>query len=345
MVMQTLEEVLANHKRVVTEYVLNSLPETHTVEEIRLLYEMMRDYPSRPGKGLRSSLCILTCEALGGRTEDTLITAAALELFHNWILIHDDVEDRSQIRRGQPVLHAKYSVPLSINTGDALHGRTWGVLLENEGVLGAQRTLRLAKEFLKMTYETTEGQHMELSWIEKNTWDLRETDYFLLVEKKTAWYTCVSPCRMGAIIAGAQQKEVEALVPFGLSLGTAFQITDDLLNLVGDEKKYGKEGGGDIAEGKRTLLLIRLLETCPPRDRGRVLEVLGRTRNEKTPDDIEFVIDLMRRHGVLDHAAAKASEFASRARSQFDRIFETAPNKAATATLSQLIDYMVKREW
>ncbi len=343
--MDRLEQAIESNKRAVDEYVLRLLPERHETKEVRLLYSMMRDYPLRPSKGLRPSMCILTCQALGGHLEDALATAAALELFQNWILIHDDVEDCSLMRRGQPVLHLKYSVPLSINAGDALHGRTWGAVLDNERLLGVEKTLLLAKEFRRMTDETTEGQHIELSWIHQNKWDLKEEDYYALVRKKTAWYTCVSPCRMGAVIANADKKIIKDLIPFGLDLGVAFQITDDLLNLVGDEKKYGKELGGDIAEGKRTLMLIRLLNTCSPEDRVRVLKIVGKPRGGKTQDNIESVIDMMTNYGVLEYAKEKASSFASRARRKYQEIFGSAPNKKAVETLSRLIDFMVERQW
>ncbi|MBI2184891.1 MAG: polyprenyl synthetase family protein [Thaumarchaeota archaeon] len=340
-----VDQILTANKRAVDNYVFKALPPKHRTREINLLYGMLRDYPSRPSKGLRSSLCILTCQALGGSLQQVLPTAGALELFHNWILIHDDIEDASEMRRGKPVLHMKYNVPLAINTGDALHGRTWGVLLENEEILGSERTLRLAKEFLKMTNETTEGQHIELSWINQNRWDIKEQDYYLLCEKKTSWYTCIIPCRMGAIVADADEKTIEALVPFGLNLGIAFQITDDLLNLTADEKKYGKEGAGDISEGKRTLMLIKLLNSCTAEEKRRLLEILGKPREDKTSKDIQTVLNMMKKYAALDYAKKKASEFASKARKQYYSIFRKAPNKEAASKLSHLISFMIDRDW
>src|SRR5437899_3052483 len=111
-----------------------------------------------------------------------------------------------------------------------------------------------------MVNETTEGQHMELVWVVENKWKLNESDYLEMVSRKTSWYTVTSPCRLGAIVAGAGEGELRKLLEFGTKLGMAFQIQDDALNLVGDAEKYGKESSDDILEGKRTLILLRLIE-------------------------------------------------------------------------------------
>ncbi|MDG7016528.1 MAG: polyprenyl synthetase family protein, partial [Nitrososphaerota archaeon] len=133
---------MARVKARVDETILGSLlPESHPVSEIDLLYKMMRDYPSRTAKGLRPFLCVTSCRAMGGTEDDALLTAAGIELFQHWILIHDDIEDESELRRGEPTLHRKYSKPLALNAGDALHSRMWGVLTANEARLGPDRTL------------------------------------------------------------------------------------------------------------------------------------------------------------------------------------------------------------
>jgi geranylgeranyl diphosphate synthase type II len=239
------------NKDAVDQFILDFLPSHSDVLEIQMLFDMMRDYPSRPSKGLRSSLCIFTCESLGGSLDEALGTAAALEIFQNWILIHDDIEDYSELRRGEPVLNRKYGIPLAINTGDALHAKMWELLVQNQKTLSSSKTMIIIDEFLRMINETTEGQTIELAWVEHNRWDLKEDDYFLLCNKKTAWYTCITPCRLGAAIAGASSNKQDLFIPFGSYLGIAFQIQDDILNLDGDEQKYGKESGGDILEGKR----------------------------------------------------------------------------------------------
>jgi geranylgeranyl diphosphate synthase type II len=162
-----IESLVHSYRQEVYSYIDEKLPKWHNHPDIQTLYEMLRDYPSRPSKGLRAALCLLTCEAFGGKRSSCLTTAAALEIFQSWVLIHDDIEDDSELRRGQPRLHRKFGIPLAINAGDALHVKMWELLLENRKTLGDALTLRVLDEFVRMAKETTEGQHLELSWVNK----------------------------------------------------------------------------------------------------------------------------------------------------------------------------------
>jgi len=336
---------LEAEKRAVDRFILDFLPKSSDVKEVQLLYDMIRDYPSRPGKGLRSTLCKYTCEAFGGDGGKVAWTAAAIEIFHSWILIHDDIEDGSEMRRGRPVLHKIYGVPLAINAGDALHAKMWEALIRNRWILGDAKTVEVIEEFLEMINETTEGQHIELSWVEENRWDLREEDYYYMCVKKTSRYTCTSPCRLGGIVAGVGREKLDLMIPFGSDLGIAFQVQDDILNLVGEERKYGKEHLGDLMEGKRTLMLIRLINTAAPEDKKRMLSVMSRKRSRRTHEDAEEMLRLMDRYGVIEYAKAKAEEYAARAKTSFSKIFADVPQSEAKARLEELIDFMVKREW
>ena len=340
----TLLEQLKSNKDSIDKFIFDFLPKKGDVKEVQNFYDMMRDYPSRLGKGLRSSLCILTCETFGGEKEKAIRTAAALEVFQNWILIHDDIEDSSEMRRGEPVLHLKYGIPMAINIGDALHAKMWDVLMDNQKVLGQSKTLELVNEFLQMINETTEGQHIELSWVSNNRWTQTEEDYYLMVDKKTSWYTCISPIRLGAIIADVDKSDLDALIPFGSILGTAFQIQDDILNLKGDEKKYGKEQGGDIMEGKRTLMLIHLLNRSGPKDRRIVLEIMNKSRSKRTLSEVDEILNFMEKYGSIDYAKAKAEKYALEAKKRFNKIFLNIP-ATHSKTLEELIDFMVQREW
>lgn len=337
-------EQLKSNKESVDKFILDFLPKRDDVKEVQNFYDMMRDYPSRPGKGLRSSLCIITCETFGGKREKAIRTAAALEVFQNWILIHDDIEDSSEMRRGEPVLHRKYGIPIAINIGDALHAKMWDVLMDNQKVLSQSKTLELVNEFLRMINETTEGQHIELSWVTNNRWTQTEKDYYLMVDKKTSWYTCISPIRLGAIIADVDKSNLDALIPFGSILGTAFQIQDDILNLKGDEKKYGKEQAGDIMEGKRTLMLIHLLNRSDPNDREKVLEIMNKSRSKRTTSEVDEILNFMEKYGSIDYAKTKAEKYALEAKKRFNKIFLNIPT-SHSKTLEELIDFMVQREW
>ena len=340
----TLLEQLKVNKDTVDKFILDFLPKRDDVKEVQKFYDMMRDYPSRLGKGLRSSLCILTCETFGGEREKAIRTAAALEVFQNWILIHDDIEDSSEMRRGEPVLHRKCGIPMAINIGDALHAQMWNVLMDNQKVLSQSKTLELVNEFLRMINKTTEGQHIEISWVTNNRWSQTEEDYYHMVDKKTSWYTCISPIRLGAIISDVDKSNLDLLIPFGSKLGTAFQIQDDILNLKGDEKKYGKEQGGDIMEGKRTLMLIHLLNRSDQKDRKKVLEIMNKSRSKRRTSEVDEILNLMEKYGSMDYAKTKAEEYAFEAKKLFKKIFLKVPS-SHSKTLEELIDFMVKREW
>ncbi len=320
------------------------LPSSSSVREVDLLYRMMRDYPSRPAKGLRPFLCVTACKAAGGKESDALLTAACIELFQHWILIHDDIEDGSELRRGLPTLHLVHSLGLALNTGDALHAKMWGALLLNSKKLGAQKTLDVLAEFSNMVDKTTEGQHMELGWVQEKRWDLSESDYHDMCTRKTSWYTVAGPCRLGAIVAGAGPGVLERLREYGVKLGVAFQIQDDVLNLAGDQKKYGKAKSDDILEGKRTLILLRLLETADPSERDRVVSIMNKERGKKTGEDIAYVISLMEKHDAIGYARRQAQQLMEEAIGILEGI-EWKGDSESAALLEAFSRFAVERQW
>ncbi|WP_431232674.1 polyprenyl synthetase family protein [Mycolicibacterium psychrotolerans] len=242
------------------------------------LYDLILDYPLRGGKALRPALSIATCLGLGGHLEAVLPTAATLELYHNAFLIHDDIEDESWWRRGKPTLHIDHGIPIAINVGDAMLSLSLQPLLDNVERVGLGPALRILRAVAKMTRLTVDGQALELDWVRSNSWRLNDADYLKMVELKTSWYTFITPLQAGAIAAGAGPERMEPLESFGRHLGAAFQITDDLLNLRGDPLEYGKEIGGDLWEGKRTLMLLHTLRHAESQDQARAVSILGKRR-------------------------------------------------------------------
>ncbi|MCA9525994.1 MAG: polyprenyl synthetase family protein, partial [Myxococcales bacterium] len=242
----------------------------------RLLKELILDYPLRAAKGLRPALCLQACRALGGREDMVRRTAAVLELYHNAFLLHDDVEDGSHLRRGAPALHREHGVPVAINTGDAMLALALGPLLENTARVGLGRALHILERVAHMVRESVEGQALELSWIQRQVWDLSEDDYTRMVVQKTAWYSFIAPVQVGAIAAGARPDQLAALLPFARDLGIAFQVQDDLLNLEEGRDAYGKEWAGDLWEGKRTIILLHTLRHLDAADADRARALLAR---------------------------------------------------------------------
>lgn len=271
-------------------------------------YELLLDYPLRRAKGLRPAICIAVCRALGGDLDEVLPSASALELFHNAFLLHDDVEDGSLERRGAPALHHTHGVPQAINCGDGLLALSLRPLLANTERLGLGRALRVLELCAAMVTESFEGQATELRWIADGTWDLSDQDYEAMVLGKTCGYSFVTPARVGAAVARASADVDASLTRFFRSLGLAFQIQDDVLNLETDRGAYGKEFAGDLWEGKRTLMLLRALREAAPGERARALHTLKKPRPSPSMPSARFaaLVDDLARRGALSPDARRA---------------------------------------
>ena len=290
--------------------------------------DIVNEYPKRQGKYGRGTLVLLACEAFGGDARKAVRTAAAMQMSEDWILSHDDWMDSSEERRGKPTLHKMYGDQFAVNAGDALHMRMWRILVDNRDILDEKTTFRVMKEFLRFLEITASGQHLELSLMfKKPLEELDYKDYEDVVYGKTCEYTIAGPLRLGAIIAGKGDDVLNKLSEVGILLGRGFQIRDDLLNVVGDSKSYGKEIGGDIAEGKRTLMLIHLIKNTKGEERKKVLEIMKKERNKRGPDDIKYIIELMKKRGSIEFGEKKAEEYAKEAKQKFNNYFSNVLNK------------------
>ena len=308
------------------------------------LYDLMREYPTREGKGLRPTLTIATCCALGGRDEDAVRAAAAVELFHNGFLVHDDIADESTHRRNEPTLHEAHGIGLAVNTGDAMNLLAVDAVLSNLPTLGLARTLGLIHEIMHMCRETVEGQALELGWIRHLSVPANDEDYFMMSTKKTGWYTCISPCRLGAICAGeTDPQRLDLFTEAFRLIGIAFQIQDDVLNLLGDEILYGKEPLGDLLEGKRTVMLIHLMREAGPAMRKRMMDIIKLSRTEKTFADAQEVLAAMHELGSIDYAVELADRLAHEGVRRFEEDLGFIPENEAKALLRQIANYVTTR--
>jgi geranylgeranyl diphosphate synthase, type II len=316
------------------ERMLAVLPHHHENPDLAEFYKLISDYPSRQGKNLRGLFILLSCEAHGGRWQDALDVAVALELFQNWVLIHDDIEDDSEERRGTPALHKQVGMPVALNVGDALHVYMWQVL--NQDFI----TSTIRREFLEMIHRTAEGQHLDLSWIAQNRFDVSEAEYLEMVTLKTAYYTVVSPLRLGAFCAGATPDE--RFIQAGKDLGVAFQIRDDVLNL-SESEGYGKEFAGDIYEAKRTLILSHLFAHAEPGEKARLITCLTKARQDKTDEDIRCVLDAVKKYGSLEYAQNVAEAKAKRGLALMKEVANDLPNQGLAERLTGLLESLAER--
>jgi geranylgeranyl diphosphate synthase type II len=329
---------LGAYSRRVNEFLLAALPER---EPRRHLYDLIRNFVARPGKGLRPALCMATCEAFGGELEHTLPTAAALELLHNALLVHDDVEDESDYRRNIPTLHTTHGVPLAVNTGDAMNALTLTLLMRNQELVGSGMAWQIILEFQHLLLESLEGQAMELGWIRDNACDVSEDDYLRMILKKTCWYSFIHPCRLGALLAGAS--DLERFDRFGYLTGAAFQIQDDILNLCGESRSYGKEIGGDLWEGKRTLMLTHAAGNASASERARLSSILQKPRKRRLAREVAWMQELLTRTGSIEHARRAAAELCEAATREFESAYAAAPESRAKDFLRWIVSYMIER--
>ena len=342
-----VETTLARYSRLTREAMERRLQDRLPA---RHLYDLVRDYPSRAGKGIRPSLLLATCQAFGGSLDEAIGPAVAIELAHNAFLIHDDVEDGSLQRRGRPTMHRLHGIPLAVNAGDALAVLALEPLRDGT-LLSSRVSRRVADEFHAMLTRTIEGQATELGWRADNVVDLQPTDYLKLIIRKTCWYTTVWPLRVGALIGSAGTAPLEAMTRFGFYLGAAFQIRDDLLNLVGSEDRYGKELLGDLREGKRTLMLIHLLAAAAPHERKALVDYLaGASELQAAERDRPAqglgageILDLMVRHGSLDFAFQFGQGVAAAAYEAFHQAFAEVPPSPHRDFVEALVPYMLER--
>lgn len=306
------------------------------------LYGLLSDYPKRGGKMLRSSLCIAMARATGAEVEDAIATAVAIELLHNALLVHDDIEDASDERRGTPTLHAIHGIPLAINAGDALGLLSLRPLKENFHRLGFATALRIFEETERMAWESAEGQALELGWRRDNKLELDDEDYLQMALQKTCWLATIHPMRVGCLIGARGRMPLDPLIRLGFFFGAAFQIQDDVLNLDPGEA-YGKEINGDLFEGKRTLMIIHALRNASAKDRRRLEKFLGRDRAKRSTADVAWIRALLDRTGAIEYARGVARAMGGAALYEFDKYFANVRQSRDRAFMRSLLVWVLQR--
>jgi geranylgeranyl diphosphate synthase type II len=316
------------------------------LKDASLYWKTVTEYPERKGKYLRPVLLLLTSKAMGVDLKEGIKTAAAMQLSEDWLLIHDDIEDNSSLRRGLPALHKMYGIGSAINAGDTLHVIMWNCLSENINLLGTKRASRILKEFHLILTRTALGQGVEINWASSEKFNFTDNDWFFIADGKTSYYTIAGPMRLGAIIAGANNRQLENLAVFGQTLGRCFQLVDDLLDATSKEYKgKGQAMGNDIKEGKRTLILSHLLRSANPTDRKKIIKILKKTSEQKTQKEVDWVIGKMLQYGSINYAQTVAKKYRDKAREIFDTKLKFLSREPARSELKELIDFILERKY
>ncbi len=240
------------------------------------LYEPVKYVLSLGGKRIRPALVLLSCDLFSGAVESALIPAVAIEIFHNFTLLHDDIMDRSELRRGSPTVHEKYGENVAILSGDVMSILASRLINQSPGVV-----LHTVHDiFTKTAMQVCEGQQFDMSYEDQLT--VSEEEYLGMIELKTAVLIAAS-LKIGATLGGASQRDADALYEFGRNLGIAFQLQDDLLDTYGDPAVTGKKVGTDIVDNKKTFLMIKALEKASNAQRKELEKWL--TRSDFVPED------------------------------------------------------------
>jgi len=311
--------------------------------DVDFCWKIALDYPERKGKYLRPTILCLITEALGGERSRALMTAAAMQVSEEWLLIHDDIEDNSEMRRGKPALHKLYGVEQAINTGDILHLVMWRMLSENHPLLSTDLKMKIGKEFSRMLLRTAIGQGVEQKWTQENRLDMKDEDWEFIADGKTCYYSIAGPMRLGAMIAGAKEDEIEKITRFGRSLGRCFQLVDDLLDVTGDFEGL-KTKGNDLYEGKRTVILIHLLNNASKEDRKRLEKFLKKDQSKKTKEEVSWVLEKMKEYGSIDYAKKKAKKYQKEALEILKNELGFLNKEPARSKIETLMKFILERD-
>ncbi len=326
-----VEKVLKEKGKIIEKEIERVIPR----EGIPNLHDAIWYHMGTGGKRIRPVLAIMACEAMGGNTKKVLPFAASCEIMHNWFLVHDDIEDGDEVRRGQPAVWKRFGVDHGINVGDYMSEKVYELIFSGlEKGLDESIVIRLIKETISTCSRTAEGQTMDMNLRDNDS--PNEDDYFRTIEGKTAYYF-MHPIIGGCIVAGAKEEVISKIKEFGLKAGPAFQIADDLLDLT--EGKGRDEVGCDIKEGKRTLIVVNCMDRCSDEERNDLIRILNKPRVKTTKEDVLWVRELFERHGCLGYTENKARELVGEAK----EIISELPDEIRKM-LSEFADYVIERK-
>jgi geranylgeranyl diphosphate synthase type I len=315
--------------RKINEYLMHTLD----VIEVKSLKAAMAHYPAAGGKRLRPLLSTIICEAVGGKAESAVPFGVALEIVHNFTLVHDDVMDEDDTRRGIKTVHAQYGVPEAILSGDALFARAFEVALDTDVEDGS--LVRLVDILARAVRLLAEGQQMDMDFEDAKT--VTSDQYMRMIELKTAvLYSAAA--QGGAIVGGASDYQEHSLTEYGRLMGLGFQIWDDVLDLESTQESFGKPVLNDIRNGKKTLIVVEALEDLQGPERSEFLSILG--NKKATKKQLERARDILDDVGAIEHATKVADGLIKEAKDQL-KIIKDSPHKKS---LMAFADYMVKRK-
>ena len=282
------------------------------------------------GKMLRPALTLISAEAVGGKKESALKAGAAIELIHTFSLIHDDIMDQDDMRRGMPSVHKVWGDDVAILAGDTLFSKAFEIIIGSEGTSSEQNNKALAT-VADACVKICEGQASDMGFEER--FDVEEDEYMEMIFKKTGALIAAAT-KAGAIMGGANDEVIDAMYEYGRLIGLAFQIQDDYLDLAADEETLGKPIGSDIGKGKMTIIAIKGLASD---ESGRLLEILK--ADENSQDEIDEAIEILNNCGAIEYAHNLALESVDKAK----EVLEILPDSSSKQILADIADFVLER--
>ena len=286
------------------------------------------------GKRLRATLPWLVAKAVGDSHSGLLDVGAAIEIIHNFTLVHDDIMDDDDIRRGRPAVHVEYDLPTAINAGDAMLAIAFEAMAVAEGI-EPELLPFLVKRIGRMVRKCSEGQQLDIEFEDRGF--VTEDEYITMIHGKTAamFLTCAE---VGSHLAGADSDTIECMHDWGLAVGLCFQLMDDLIDVLSDSDTLGKPSGSDVAQGKRTLMVIHALDQPPSSSKDDLMAVLGKG-DDVSAEQVLLAHKALEDLGSIDYARSKAESYLRKAHDCLDRL----PDSPSMRALRELTDYQLKR--
>lgn len=316
----------------------DKLSELELPEEPSLLYDPVRYTLSLPGKRIRPYLTLVGCGLCGGDVKEAVPAAMSIELLHNFTLLHDDIMDRAEKRRGEPSVYAKWDSNTAILSGDAMYAKAFSQLqyYGKEGHYSKKSYKLILDIFLNSAQTVCEGQAYDLMFEKSEEVTIKE--YIQMIEGKTAALISGS-LAMGGAVAEASDKYIKELQFVGKKIGIAFQIQDDLLDVIADPDKFGKKRGGDIIAGKKTYLMLLALQRCEEDQKAVLIDLI--TSEKTSPKEISEVISIYKSLNVIDDTK-KAVEYHYEAAIEHLETFGSSEYKRE---IIQFLNHLISREY
>ena len=318
---------IENNAKIVNKY-LNSKLKGNP----KKLYDAAGHLIVNGGKRLRPYMVIRSCQILGGKSSTAMIAASAVEMVHNFTLVHDDIMDNDEMRHGVPTVHKKFGMPIAILAGDVLFSKAFQIISESK--LSPNANTHLISRLAKACVDVCEGQLLDIKMADEKRIPT-EAEYITMIGKKTAALFDVS-CAMGAICATNKPKDISNLSTFGRNLGIAFQITDDLIGVMGDPKVTKKPVGNDLREGKKSLPILMAIKLAKGNEKKIILKAFGNSKISKK--DLNMAVEAIRSLGIEEKVRNQALKYAEKSEKSLTKYKGT-----AKVELTALLDFVVRR--